>query len=512
MERKSLLTKEDIDILESWADGYFYKIFYYLEDFVKKGVEQKLFTLDEAREDLDIALWYAYAGNNIDIYEYYYKVINWMPYSEKNAQGSGAWYYRYSVALIYCSDLEKAYVYAKKGVQEEEDYPWGWLNLAKLQYHFGQKEEAKLSIKKGLALVPDDYEFNVLRKEIEENCSLEKMMCHYIKPEDDKIFHDNKMNKQHLKEKMQAVDGVICYENSLQEIKNFLNGFDWQEDKPYCSCFVNIESNIVKIIFMMNRAMLSKIDFDWLRKEYTDIKNNLLTCSKYNIVYDLREIEISRDYEVKLSYYNDEKNLSLVDYKISVDDKKNYSEIKLKNVRTDEQVEKLALTLYKKDQDFSYVECWFEDNKIIKHFGLVGDKGNIKKYENCSVDDYKLYLDIFVGRYEKLGYISWREYAKKTLLIKVIVENEKESILEQENVAPIYFLYEMVQKSLEINVVGFLYDWGYKQTEQKNIYEVDFYFDTVDKDIAVNLIKHVIEVFTMNAKSKVKNVIELTDD
>lgn len=62
--------------------------FYYLEDFVKKGIEQKLFTLEEAKEDLNIALWYAYAGNNIDIYEYYYKVINWMPYSEKNAKGS----------------------------------------------------------------------------------------------------------------------------------------------------------------------------------------------------------------------------------------------------------------------------------------------------------------------------------------------------------------------------------------------------------------------------------------
>ena len=49
MGKKSLLTKEDIDILESWADGYFYKIFYYLEDFVKKGIEQKLFTKCERK-------------------------------------------------------------------------------------------------------------------------------------------------------------------------------------------------------------------------------------------------------------------------------------------------------------------------------------------------------------------------------------------------------------------------------------------------------------------------------
>lgn len=83
MEKKSLLTKEDIDMLQTWSEGYFYKIFYYLEDFVKNGVKKNLFTLEQAREDLDIALWYAYAGNNIDIYEYYYKVVNWMPYSEK---------------------------------------------------------------------------------------------------------------------------------------------------------------------------------------------------------------------------------------------------------------------------------------------------------------------------------------------------------------------------------------------------------------------------------------------
>ena len=512
MEKKSLLTKEDIDILESWADGYFYKIFYYLEDFVKKGIEQKLFTLEQAREDLNIALWYAYAGNNIDIYEYYYKVINWMPYSEKNAKGSGAWYYRYSVALIYCSDLKRAYVYAKKGVQEEADYPWGWLNLAKLQYYFGEKEEAKISIEKGLALVPDDYEFNVLLKEIEEDCNLEKMMCHYIKPEDDKVFHDKKMDKQQLKEKMQAVDGIICDEDSLQKIKDLLGGFDWQEDNPYCSCFVNIENKNIKIIFTMNRAMLSKINFVWFTEAYSDIKNNLVTCNKYNMVYDLHEIEINRDYEIKFSYYNKNNNVSLVEYKVNESDNSIYNESKLKNIQTNEQVENLALTLYKKDKEFSYVECWFEDNKIIKHFGLVGDKGEIKKYENCSVNDYKLYLDIFVGRYEKLGYISWREYTKETLLIKIIVENNQDNILEQENMTIIYFLYEMIQKALEINVVGFLYDWGYKKIEQKNVYEVDFYFDTVDKEIAVNLVKHVIEVFSMNAKSKVKEVIELGSD
>ena len=378
MGKKSLLTKEDIDILESWADGYFYKIFYYLEDFVKKGIEQKLFTLEEAKEDLNIALWYAYAGNNIDIYEYYYKVINWMPYSEKNAKGSGAWYYRYSVALTYCSDLEKAYSYAQKGVQEEADYPWGWLNLAKLQYHFGEKEKAMASIEKGLSLVPDDYEFKVLQEEIKANCSLEEMLCHYIKPEDDAFFKNRQMYKQHLKEKMQAVDGVICHEESLQKVKEFLKGNKWQENNPYCTCMVKLDDITVKIVFTMNRAMLSKINIDWLIKEYTDIKDNLLTYDKYDVEYKLQEIEIDRDYQIKLTYYNKKKKLSLV---LAKDSNKKIQENHNEHLKNDKEVENLALTLYKRDEQFSYVECWFEDDKIVKHYGLVGDKGDIKKYE-----------------------------------------------------------------------------------------------------------------------------------
>lgn len=59
--------------------------------------------------------------------------------------------------------------------------------------------------------------------------------------------------------------------------------------------------------------------------------------------------------------------------------------------------------------------------------------------------------------------------------------------------------------------MGFLNDWGYRRNEKKNLYEIDFYFDIVDKDIAVNLVKHVIEVFSMNAKSKVEEVIELVE-
>lgn len=116
------------------------------------------------------------------------------------------------------------------------------------------------------------------------------------------------MYKQHLKEKMQAVDGVICHEESLQKVKEFLKGNKWQENNPYCTCMVKLDDITVKIVFTMNRAMLSKINMDWLIKEYTDIKDNLLTYDKYDVEYKLQEIEIDRDYQIKLTYYNKKKN------------------------------------------------------------------------------------------------------------------------------------------------------------------------------------------------------------
>ena len=48
---------------------------------------------------------------------------------------------------------------------------------------------------------------------------------------------------------------------------------------------------------------------------------------------------------------------------------------------------------------------------------------------------------------KKLGYISWRESTKKTLLMKITIEDNEQNLWKEENEAPIYFLYEMVQKS-----------------------------------------------------------------
>lgn len=166
-ETGSLLSTEDIEILESFDEGtaaYFGKMLDWLENFIKSGVEEGRFSEKQAHQDLQIALWYAFACLNLDDYIHYYRAAEWMKDSEKNATGCATWYYRYSVALMYCGRLEEALEYAERGALEEPDYSWIWLHLGKLRAHFGDKSGALDAVKQGLKLEPGDYEFLTLKK------------------------------------------------------------------------------------------------------------------------------------------------------------------------------------------------------------------------------------------------------------------------------------------------------------------------------------------------------------
>ena len=117
-ETGSLLSAEDIETLESFDEGvsgYFWKMLRWLEDFIKSGVEEGRFSEKQAHQDLQIALWYSFACNNLDDYIHYYRAAEWMKDSEKNAAGCATWYYRYSVALMYCGRLEEALQLRGKG-------------------------------------------------------------------------------------------------------------------------------------------------------------------------------------------------------------------------------------------------------------------------------------------------------------------------------------------------------------------------------------------------------------
>ena len=149
------------------------------------GIISLLADLDGAREDFETALWAAYAFNNLDTYESYLEAEKWLKGVEREGIHSGIWHYRYSVALAFQGKYDEALKISEKGTKVEPDYPWGWLQLARMQYHAGQKNDARYSVDIGLKLIPGDYEFLTLKDAIDNGQDSESVLGHYLSVADD---------------------------------------------------------------------------------------------------------------------------------------------------------------------------------------------------------------------------------------------------------------------------------------------------------------------------------------
>ena len=271
----SLLSAADIETLKSFDDGvsgYFWRMLQWLEDFIKNGVGEGRFSEKQAHQDLQIALWYAFACNNIDDYIHYYQAAEWMKDSEKNAAGCGTWYYRYSVALMYCGRLEEALEYAERGAQEEPDYPWIWLQVGKLRAHFSDTAGALDAVNQGLKLEPGDYEFLTLKKEIKAGATLEQMEYHWINPDADQTLQQG-LDKD-ADDKQRAIACIRVDEAGLAAFHELFapERYGYEKNSPYCEFKYPVKEHLVELSFRMNENGLSKMGTDWLRqlKEHLD--------------------------------------------------------------------------------------------------------------------------------------------------------------------------------------------------------------------------------------------------
>ncbi len=268
-ETGSLLSKQDIETLDSFDDGvsgYFGQMLGWLDDFIKQGVQERKFTQHQAQQDLQIALWYSFACNNLDEYRFYYKAAQWMKHSEKNAKGCSMWYYRYSVALMYCGQLEEALNYAEKGIQEEPDYPWIWLQVGKLRSHFGDKVGALDAVAHGLDLEPGDYEFLTLKKEIEEGAPLEQMEYHWINPDADQNLQQGLDEDADDKQR-----SISCITVNKEGLEGFWEIFgpkpeQYMPNAPFTQFPYTVNDHTVELVFQMNEGGMSKLHKAWLKQ------------------------------------------------------------------------------------------------------------------------------------------------------------------------------------------------------------------------------------------------------
>lgn len=303
--RKSILTDDVVRQLEACIEdssGYFGRMFQILQSWLAQGIAEGRFTAAEAQADRDTALWYAYACCNLEAYEWYYRAAQWMPASEAQAAGCGMWYYRYSVALMGCGRLEEARTYAERGTREEPDYPWIWLQAAKLRSHFGDRTGALEAVERGLFLEPGDYEFRTLRAEILRGASLEEMEYHWIDPASDQVLQEGQDDG--ADEKQRALLCLTTDEAALQEIAALFpqEGAEW--DAPYCRFFCTVGGHPVDLVFCMNRAGLSKLKIGWLRRlrEKMDSGAWLTRPADGGDEGLLAAVIVGLDYSVRLRY------------------------------------------------------------------------------------------------------------------------------------------------------------------------------------------------------------------
>lgn len=260
-------------------EGLMYQILGEIQRFGQEGIEAGRFTLMEFYQDLDVALWVAYANNNIDDYEHYVSTERWLKRVEGKAAGCGVWYYRYAVALLYLGRLEESLRYAEEGVVQEPAYPWGWLHLAGLRSHFGNQAGALEAIDRGLALAPGDYEFLRRGEEIRAGKGIEEMENHFIREEDDRRLLGADPQDALWLEKQRSIGCILCDEGNLEKIKTALGVTQWEPDQPYCFFTIPYEDYALQGRFEMNEAGVSKFSLPWilkLRATLGDLDENAL--------------------------------------------------------------------------------------------------------------------------------------------------------------------------------------------------------------------------------------------
>lgn len=266
---QTILTPEITDQLKQLdSEGKMYSIINTILDFINDGIDNGDFTQDDAFHDLDIALWIAYANNNIDDYLRYISSVRWLSGVEDLAAGCGTWYYRYAVSLMYLGRIDEAWKYAEEGVRQEPDYPWCWLILSALRAHRGDKEGALQAIERGLELVPGDYEFLRRRMEIEAGLPLDRMENHYISPEADARLQDE--NDADMDDERRAkalsVSTILCDTENLEKIKQLLDPTTWDNSSFFCNCTIPLAACNLSLRFIMNEAGLSKFDIAWIAR------------------------------------------------------------------------------------------------------------------------------------------------------------------------------------------------------------------------------------------------------
>lgn len=204
--------------------------------------------------------------------------------------------------------LEEALAYAERGVSEEPDYPWGWLQVGRLRSHFGDRTGALEAVRRGLALVPGDHEFLTLEEDIRQGRDLAQMEFHWIDPDSDRALQ--REESPEIADKRRAVACILRDEENLAAIKRLLSPTEWEADAPFCTLTMPYGAGTLLGRFCMNEAALSKLPLSWVRELMRRLpelerRGRVFLATQADVDADGAELEwfsVGQDRDLRLCY------------------------------------------------------------------------------------------------------------------------------------------------------------------------------------------------------------------
>ena len=148
--------------------------------YLDKMQEEHHYTDEEMEKDLGVALWKAYALNNSGSYSAFALSEKILKKVENEGFDTGVWCSRYSYALMCLRKFDESLTYIIHGTTVAPDYPWGWLQLARLYYKLNMINHTLEAISKGLTLVPGDPDFLAFKDDVKNRRDFETVMSRYI--------------------------------------------------------------------------------------------------------------------------------------------------------------------------------------------------------------------------------------------------------------------------------------------------------------------------------------------
>lgn len=275
-----------------------------IDSMVEKAVSEGRIKPEEVPLNAEIALEKAFFLLNSDTYAGYWQAAEMLRSVTPEPEDAAIYYYRLCAAEVMTAQMEKALAHAAQGLEADMSCALTFYWPAVLEAVHGSREKALSYVQRALELVPGDYEFTRMEKEIREGAPLEVLLFHSSTEEGDRDLADPRHPDTLLKRR--AVNNLVMNEEGLNANVRVLGLTDVVQsgrDVTARCAFEAAGSRVaLPVDFEMTVAGLSNLPADWL-EEVKRVFGMVLTYERVNPA-DIERLRITLEGVLEVHYRN----------------------------------------------------------------------------------------------------------------------------------------------------------------------------------------------------------------